>query len=81
MGDVKSVEFFNIFVKHRNGSDGISNSISTITSVSIFVKHRNGSDGSLPFVLSCVMCVWNPFREKRCGGGRYRAGGIYKSMG
>ena len=22
LGDVKSVEFFNIFVKHRNGSDG-----------------------------------------------------------
>ena len=42
---------------------------------------NKGKERDLPFVLSCVMCVWNPFREKRCGGGRYRAGGIYKSMG
>ncbi len=38
--------------------------------------------GDLPFVPVHALCAFGTrFVKKRCGGGRYRAGGIYKSMG
>ena len=68
LGDVKSVEFFNIFVKHRNGSDGRYR-------IRYTSKFEQGSrkcvERGLPFVLSCVMCVWDSFREKRAEVARY----------